>query len=340
MQRILVTGGCGYIGSHTLVDLIQNGFEVVSIDNNSRSTEWLLTGVEKITGKNVENYKVDLCDLDAVKEVFRKQKIDGVIHFAAYKAVDESVKEPLLYYRNNFASLVNLLDCIKEFSIPYFVFSSSCSVYGDVEKMPVTEDTLLAEPKSPYGRTKKVGEEIIKDFAKSCDTRFILLRYFNPVGAHPSALIGEIPFGAPTNLVPAITQFAAGRLPALRVYGSEYTTRDGSCVRDFVHVCDIAAAHTLAVKRLSRVAGEALSVEIYNLGTGNGVTVFETIKAFEKVTGIQLNYQLAPARDGDVIAIYANNDKARNNLGWKPLFRLEEMMKTAWAWELANQAAS
>ncbi len=336
MATILVTGGCGFIGSHTLVDLIQNGYNVISIDNNSRSSGNLLAGVQKITGVEVKNYKTDLCDYNAVKKIFESNKIDGIIHFAAYKAVDESVKDPLLYYRNNFESLVNLLDCTREFEIPYFVFSSSCSVYGDIDKMPVTEETVLSEPKSPYGRTKKVGEEIISDFAKTVSTRFILLRYFNPVGAHPSSVIGEVPFGSPSNLIPAITWFASGRLPMLKVFGSEYNTRDGSCVRDFIHVCDIASAHTLAIKNLEQRGSGANSVEIYNLGTGNGVTVLEAIQAFEKVSGKKLDYQLAPAREGDVIAIYANNDKAKKDLKWEPRFGLEDMMRTAWDWELVN----
>ena len=334
MKTILVTGGCGYIGSHTIVDLIQHGFNVVSVDNNSRSTTKLLDGVEKITGVKVKNYTIDLCDLPMLKNVFIENKIDGIIHFAAFKSVDESVREPLIYFDNNLVSLLNVLNCVKEFNIKDFVFSSSCSVYGDVDKMPVTEDTVLTEPKSPYGRTKKIGEEVIKDIANVSDTRFILLRYFNPVGAHPSSLIGEVPFGKPSNLIPAITQFAAGILPALKVYGYEYATRDGSCIRDFIHVCDIAAAHTLALKKLIDIEENKGLFEIYNLGTGNGVTVLETIKAFEKVSNLKLDYELAPSREGDVVAIYANNDKARNELGWDPQYGIEEMMETAWKWQL------
>jgi len=339
MKTILVTGGCGYIGSHTIVDLIQHGFNVVSVDNNSRSTTQLLGGVEKITGVKVKNYSIDLCNLTMLKSVFSENKIDGIIHFAAYKSVDESVREPLKYFDNNLVSLLNVLDCAKEFDIKDFVFSSSCSVYGDIDKMPVTEDTLLTEPKSPYGRTKKIGEEIICDIAKVSNTRFILLRYFNPVGAHASSLIGEVPFGKPSNLIPAITQFAAGILPALKVYGYEYATRDGSCIRDFVHVCDIAAAHTLALKKLIDKVDYNGLFEIYNLGTGNGVTVLETIKAFEKVSELKLDYELTPPREGDVIAIYANNEKARNELGWQPQYGIEEMMATAWKWQLALAAA-
>ncbi len=332
MKTILVTGGCGYIGSHTLVDLLQNGFHVISADDQSRSTGELLSGVEKITGISVKNYKINLCDLEAVKTIFRENKIDGIIHFAAFKSVDESVREPLLYFQNNLISLVNLLECTKIFDVPYFVFSSSCSVYGDVDKMPVTEDTVLTEPKSPYGRTKKIGEEIISDFAKTSTTKFILLRYFNPVGAHPSGEIGEIPYGAPSNLVPVIMQCAIGKIPVLNVYGHEYNTRDGSCIRDFIHVCDIATAHTLALKRMFDPA-VTTNYTIYNLGTGNGVTVLEAIKAFEKVTGRKVNYQLSAPREGDVVAIYANNDKAKNDLAWKPVYDINEMMRTAWKWQ-------
>ena len=332
-KTILVTGGCGYIGSHTLVDLIQNDFEVISVDNLSRSTGELLAGVEKITGVSVKNYAVDICDIQALRSIFEKHAIAGIIHFAAFKSVDESVGEPLMYYRNNFISLFNMLECTRDFGVEYFVFSSSCSVYGDIEKMPVTESTLLSEPKSPYGRTKKVGEEIIRDFSKTCSAKFSLLRYFNPVGAHPSGIIGEIPYGRPSNLIPAITQFAAGKLKALKVFGTSYNTRDGSCIRDFVHVCDIAAAHTLALQALMKLPGNSSSFDIYNLGTGNGVTVLETIQAFERITGMRLNYEDAGVREGDVVAIFADNEKAEKQLGWKAKFTLDDMLQTAWQWE-------
>ncbi len=339
MKTILVTGGCGYIGSHTLVDLIQNGYNVISVDNNSRSSEEMLTGVQEITGVSVKNYQVDLCDGESLEKVFKQNKIDGIIHFAAFKAVDESVNAPLLYYRNNFISLFNLLECTKTFGIQYFVFSSSCSVYGDIESMPVTENTPLSEPKSPYGRTKKVGEEIIRDFSKCCSSNFCLLRYFNPVGAHPSGLIGEVPYGRPSNLIPAITQFAAGILNELKVYGNKFDTRDGSCIRDFVHVCDISSAHTLALKSLMNLPADSSSYEIYNLGTGNGVSVLEVIASFERVTGIKLNYQITGEREGDVIAIYADNEKAKKKLGWSPVYNLDDMLKTAWKWEKALSLA-
>jgi UDP-glucose 4-epimerase len=334
MGSVLVTGGCGYIGSHTIVDLIENGYEIICVDNNSRSDERLLSGVEKITGKKIKNHKIDLCDYDALREIFTQYDIEGVIHFAAFKSVDESVAKPLLYYHNNLNSQVNLLRCTEEFKTKYFVFSSSCSVYGNADLIPVTEDTQLKKAESPYGMTKQVGEEMIQGLAKNSSTKFILLRYFNPTGAHPSSLIGEIPLGKPSNLVPAITQFAIGKLPALKVFGTDYDTRDGSCIRDFIHVSDIAHAHTLALDVL--IAGkERSNCEIYNLGTGNGVTVLEVIKSFEEVSGKKLSFEKAPRRPGDVIAVYANNDKAREDLNWTPKFDLAAMMKTAWDWELA-----
>ena len=252
MSKILVTGGCGYIGSHTIVDLVENGFNVISIDDNSRSTAYAITGIEKITGKKVKNYKVDLKNFDETLAVFQENPdITGVIHFAAYKAVGESVEEPLFYYENNIFGLVNLLKCVQEFEVPHLVFSSSCTVYGNPDKVPVTEDTPTKKAESPYGATKQMGEEILKDLTKATSALSIaLLRYFNPVGAHPSSVIGELPVGRPQNLVPAITQTAIGKLPKMMVYGNDYPTRDGSCVRDYIHVCDIAHAHTLALQYL------------------------------------------------------------------------------------------
>lgn len=334
MQKILVTGGCGYIGAHTIVDLIENGYDVVSVDNNSRSTPQLLAGIEKITGKKVKNYKVDLCSYDDTMAVFQENRdIVGIIHFAAYKAVGESVEQPLAYYENNLLSLINLLKCAAEFKVEHFVFSSSCTVYGNPDNIPVTEQTPQKTAESPYGATKQMGERIIEDVARTGAVKSILLRYFNPVGAHPSIAIGELPLGKPANLVPAITQTAIGKLPTMQVFGTDYDTRDGSCIRDFIHVSDIAHAHTLAVNYM--LAGKNKdSVEVFNLGTGNGVTVLEAIKAFEKVSGVKLNYTLGPRRPGDVIAIYANNDKAVGILGWDIRYNLDDMMKTAWEWEL------
>ena len=290
-MKIAVTGGCGYIGSHTLVDLIENGFEVISIDNNPRSTEQILTGVEQITGIKVRNYAVDMCNLDALRAVFEKNPdVAGVIHFAAYKWVEE----PLLYYRNNLGSLLNLLSCINDYGIRYHVFSSSCSVYGNPIELPVTENTPLSVAESPYAMTKQVGERIITDFAKTGTHQHILLRYFNPVGAHPSGHIGEIQ-PIPQNLVPYITQTAAGLRPRLRVFGN--------------------------------------TCEVFNLGLGEGATVLEVITAFERATGEKLNYQIVEKRAGDVEKIYSDNTKAKKVLHWRPKYTLDDMMATAWAWQ-------
>lgn len=334
-MKVLVTGGCGFIGSHTIVDLINNGFDVVSVDSNIRSSTILLDGVEKITGKKIRNYKVDLCNLEDTHAVFHENRdIVGVIHFAALKTVPESVSDPLFYFQNNLTSLVNVLKCVKEFNIPNMVFSSSCSVYGNTSELPVVEATPLGEAQSPYARTKQMGEQIIEDYSRVNDTQSILLRYFNPVGAHPTALIGELPLGRPDNLVPVITQTAIGKIPKLTVYGHDYDTRDGSCIRDYIYVMDIANAHTKALQYLIEQRNTD-NCEIFNLGTGNGVTVLESIKAFEKISGVKLNYELGPRRPGDVIAIYADNTKARQLLGWEPKTGIEDMMRTAWQWEVA-----
>lgn len=334
-MKVLVTGGCGYIGSHTIVDLINNGFDVVSVDSNIRSSTLLLEGVEKITGKKIRNYKVDLCNLEDTHAVFHENRdIVGVIHFAALKTVPESVAEPLLYFHNNLTSLVNVLKCVREFNVPNMVFSSSCSVYGNAKDLPVVEETPLGEAQSPYARTKQMGEQIIEDYSRVNDTQSILLRYFNPVGAHPSALIGELPLGRPDNLVPVITQTAIGKIPKLTVFGHDYDTVDGSCVRDYIHVMDIANAHTKAMQYLIDQKNKD-NCEVFNLGTGNGVSVLEAIKAFEKISGVKLNYELGPRRPGDVIAIYANNTRAKETLGWEPKIGIEDMMRTAWQWEVA-----
>lgn len=334
MKKILVTGGSGYIGSHTLVDLIENGFEVISADNNSRSTIGMLEGVEKITGTKVKNYKVDLCNFDETRAIFEENNsIEGVIHFAAYKAVGESVEKPLLYFHNNMGSLINILRCIEEFKIPNFVFSSSCTVYGNPDEIPVTELTPRKNAESPYGLTKQMGEQMIEAFAAANQTtNSVLLRYFNPAGAHPSTLIGELPIDRPQNLTPVITQTAIGKIPQLTVFGNDYPTRDGSCVRDFIHVCDLAHAHTLAVEFLLKKKN-ANNCEVFNLGSGDGITVLESIKAFEEGTGVKLNYAIGKRRAGDVIAIYANNDKAKNELGWSPKYTVNDIMTSAWKWE-------
>jgi UDP-glucose 4-epimerase len=334
MATILVTGGCGFIGSHTIVDLLENGYDVISIDDNSRSTDIAIVGIEKITGRKIKNYHVDLKNYDDTRAVFQENEhITGIIHFAAYKAVGESVEQPISYYENNLFGLINLLKCVTEFNVPHFVFSSSCTVYGNPDAIPVTEQSPTKEAESPYGATKQMGERIIKDFAHVQPTSSILLRYFNPVGAHPTNHLGELPLGKPMNLVPVITQTAIGKLPKMFVHGTDYDTRDGSCLRDYIHVCDIAHAHTLAIEYLIQQKNKT-RCDVFNLGTGNGVTVLEAINMFEQVSGVQLNYEKGPRRAGDVVAIYANNELAVNELGWNIQYNLEAMMTTAWNWEL------
>ncbi|MEO6818279.1 MAG: UDP-glucose 4-epimerase GalE [Ginsengibacter sp.] len=337
MKKILVTGGCGYIGAHTIVDLIENNFDPICVDNNSRSTEILLKGIKEITGKTIKNYKVDLCNFDDTHAIFEENPdIRGIIHFAAYKAVGESVEKPLMYYENNLGSLINILKCTKEFNVPHFIFSSSCTVYGSPEQIPVTEQSPIKPAESPYGATKQMGEQIVKDATSISSMKSVLLRYFNPVGAHPSALIGELPIGKPQNLVPAITQCAIGKIPMLTVHGDDYETRDGSCIRDYIHVCDIAHAHILALQH-SMANKEGDKYEIFNLGTGNGVSVLEAIHAFEKVSDQKLNYEIGSRRPGDIMAIYANNSYAKKELNWDPKYNLDEMMATAWKWQLKLQ---
>ncbi|MFZ9220864.1 MAG: UDP-glucose 4-epimerase GalE, partial [Sediminibacterium sp.] len=319
--------------AHTIVDLIENGFNVISVDNLSRASDQSLVGIEKITGKKIKNYTVDLTDKVATENIFIENPgITGIIHFAAYKAVGESVELPLDYYENNLFSLVHLLQMSVKYHAKHFIFSSSCTVYGNPDTSRVTEATPLQAAASPYGATKQMGEVIVKDTAHTYPISAILLRYFNPVGAHPSTAIGELPIGRPQNLVPAITQTAIGKLPKMQVHGNDYDTRDGSCIRDYIHVCDIAHAHTLALQ-YSIKNNQEKSCEVFNLGTGNGITVLEAIQAFEKVSGVQLNYEIGPRRAGDIVAIYANNDKAVKELGWNCKFGLEEMMLTAWQWE-------
>lgn len=341
MQKILVTGGCGYIGGHTIVDLLQNGYEVISVDNLSHGSLRMLSGVEKIVGHPVKNYKVDLCNLEDTEAIFiENPDITGIIHFAAYKSVPESVEKPLMYFRNNINSLVNLLQCAEEYKVNHFVFSSSCSVYGNTDKLPVEETAPLAEPESPYARTKQMGEAICRDFAaRHPEFNVTLLRYFNPVGAHPTALIGELQ-EKPENLVPIITQTAIGKRSEMQVFGTDYPTRDGSCVRDYIHVMDIANAHTKALQYTIE-GNNTQNCDIFNLGTGNGVTVLELIASFEKSSGQKLNYKLGPRRPGDVVAVYANNNKARALLDWDIKYNLDQMMDTAWRWEqtLKKEAA-
>jgi UDP-glucose 4-epimerase len=337
MAKILVTGGCGYIGSHTLIDLIAHGYEVVSIDNLSRTYAATLDRIAEIAGIPVTNYAIDLCDREAVWQVFQKEKnITGVIHFAALKSVSESVAEPLLYFRNNLQSLINILDATVAFGVDSFVFSSSCSVYGNATELPVTELTPFMEAESPYARTKQMGEQMIQDLARVAKGKYVILRYFNPVGAHTSGLNGENPKdGHVLNIFPRVMGTATGKYDVFQIMGDDYDTRDGTCIRDYIHVMDIAAAHTQAIKYASTQMTD--NCEIFNLGTGDGVSVLEVVQAFERVTGLKLNYQMSPRRAGDVVAIYANNDKAIHKLGWRTQYSLDEMIRTAWMWEHRDQ---
>lgn len=334
MKKVLVTGGTGYIGSHTIVDLINHGFEVVSIDDYSNSTPQALEGIKAITGKDVKNYAIDLKNLEATEKVFAEHPdLVGVIHFAAHKLVGESVEKPLTYFRNNLNSLMNIIDCMRKFEVENLIFSSSCSVYGNAEELPVREDTPMLEAESPYARTKQMGEQICVDVAHhEKGHNFVLLRYFNPAGAHHSALLGENPANAPSNLVPVITETAIGKRQKMTVFGADYDTRDGSCIRDYIHVMDLANAHTKSIQYLIEHRNES-NLEVFNLGIGEGVSVLEAIEAFEKVSGQKLNYEIGPRRPGDVIAIYAQPDRAQNKLNWKPERDIEVIMESAWAWE-------
>ncbi len=335
-NTIIVTGGAGYIGSHTIIELLETtGFNVISIDNFSNSSAKTFDRIEKITGKKVINYELDLCDKTSLYKIFEKEKnIVGIIHFAAYKAVGESVSNPYKYYHNNINSLLNVLECCLKFNISNFIFSSSCSVYGNISQLPVKEDTPFGKAESPYAYTKQVGEEMIKDYTIAYpQLQAIALRYFNPVGAHISGLIGESPINKANNLVPVITQTAIGKVKQMTVFGNDYPTRDGTCIRDYIHVTDIANAHIKAMMYLIENKNQS-NFSIFNLGTGTGVSVLETISAFEKISGQKLNYTLGDKRPGDVIAIYSDTTKSENELGWKPQFNLEEMMETAWKWQL------
>ena len=332
-MKIVVTGGLGFIGSHTVVELQNEGFEVIAIDNLSNSSESVLGGIFNITGKKPIFEKIDLRDKVAVQNFFKKyQDVAGVIHFAASKAVGESVENPLLYYENNINALVYILQELKELPSANFIFSSSCTVYGQAEKMPITEDASIQPAMSPYGNTKQIGEEIITDTAKVTNINSILLRYFNPIGSHPSAEIGELPLGVPQNLVPFITQTAIGLREKLSVFGSDYPTPDGTAVRDYIHVVDLAKAHVIALQRL--INKQNLSkIETFNLGTGTGSSVLEVIHAFEKVSNQKLNYQIVGRREGDITSAYANTDKANTVLGWKSQLSLEDALTSAWKWE-------
>jgi UDP-glucose 4-epimerase len=330
-KKILLTGGAGYIGSHTAVELIRQGFEVVIIDDLSRSEARMIEGIEKITGQKVKFYQGDCADEVFLQNVFTKEKVEAVIHFAAYKSVNESVENPLLYYKNNIGSMVNLLKQMQQFQINKIIFSSSCTVYGQPDFIPVNENAPFKKAESPYGATKQMCERILEDaIAADKSLRAISLRYFNPIGADPSSLIGELPIGSPSNLVPYITQTAAGIREVLTVFGNDYNTKDGSCIRDFIHVSDLAKAHVKAVQMIDKMP---LNLEAFNLGTGTGATVLEVIQKFIEVTGIKLNYKIGKRRAGDVEKIYANASKAAALLGWKVEQTLEEGLLHAWNWE-------
>jgi UDP-glucose 4-epimerase len=333
-RKIVVTGGTGYIGSHTSVELINEGFDVVILDNLYNSEAEVADRIKTITGIKPELEIIDICDKPRLEQFFENNRdIAAIIHFAAYKAVSESVSKPLNYYYNNLVSLINLLDLMKRFNVPDIVFSSSCTVYGQPEKLPVTEDAPLQPAASPYGNTKQVGEEIIRDVTcAEKNIKAIALRYFNPIGAHPSGLIGELPRGVPENLVPYITQTAYGLRDELKVFGNDYDTPDGSCIRDYLHVVDLAKAHVVAVKRLLEGKNKK-NFEVFNLGTGNGVTVLEAISSFERVSGVKLKYRITDRRPGDIEKIWADPAFANQELGWKTKSTLDEAMKTAWEWE-------
>ena len=334
-QTILVTGGTGFIGSHTTVELQNAGYEVVIVDNLSNSNEKVLDGIEKITGIRPAFEKVDCCDFDAMEQVFRKYpKIEGVIHFAASKAVGESVEKPLLYYRNNIVSLVNILELMPKYKVKGIIFSSSCTVYGqpDPENLPVTEEAPIKPAESPYGNTKQINEEIIRDDINSgAPIKAILLRYFNPIGSHPSSIIGEMPNGVPMNLIPYVTQTAMGIREQLKVFGNDYDTPDGTCIRDYIYVVDLAKAHVKAMTRVLDTDSEKL--EVFNVGTGHGCTTKEIVDAFQKATGVKLNWTYAPRRAGDIEKVWANPEKANKVLGWKAETSLEDTLKSAWNWQ-------
>ncbi len=335
-QTILVTGGTGFIGSHTTVELQQAGYDVVIVDNLSNSNAEVVDGIEQITGIRPAFEKVDCCDKQALEAVFAKYKdIKGIIHFAASKAVGESVEKPLLYYRNNTVSLLNLLELMPVYGVKGFIFSSSCTVYGQPTKehLPVTEDAPIQEACSPYGNTKQINEEIIRDYIHSgAPIKSVILRYFNPIGAHPSALIGELPNGVPNNLIPFVTQTAMGIRQELKIFGNDYDTPDGTCIRDYIYVVDLAKAHVKAMQRVLDMDTEP--IEYFNVGTGRGVSTYEVVDKFEKATGVKVNWSYAPRREGDIEKVWANPDKANNVLGWKSETSLEDTLRSAWNWQL------
>ncbi|MEM9983926.1 MAG: UDP-glucose 4-epimerase GalE [Bacteroidota bacterium] len=335
MAKILITGGTGYIGSHTAIEILTQGkYDLISIDNQVNSSLSTVDRIEKISGKPFKNYSIDLCDRAAVREVFETNPdLVGVIHFAALKAVGESVEQPLRYYKNNFNSLINILEACEDFGVNNFIFSSSCSVYGNIDQLPVTEETPTSITESPYAETKLEGERIIKDFTRISEkVQCIALRYFNPVGAHESGLNGEDPINKPNNLVPVITRTAAGMIAQMTVFGGDYPTRDGTCIRDYIHVTDIALAHLLAMDYLLE-GKNTDQYERFNLGSGSGTTVLEAIDAFEKASNVKLNYVIGDRRPGDVVAIYSDSSLAKDQLGWEAKYGIDEMMDSAWRWQ-------
>ena len=334
-QTILVTGGTGFIGSHTTVELQQAGYNVVIVDNLSNSKIEVLDGIEKITGIRPAFEQVDLKDLEATENVFKKYpNIEGIIHFAASKAVGESVEKPLLYYRNNIVSLVNLLELMPKYGVKGIIFSSSCTVYGQPtkENLPVTEEAPIQKALSPYGNTKQINEEIIYDYIHSgAPVKSIVLRYFNPIGAHPSALIGELPNGVPMNLIPFVTQTAIGIRKQLKIFGNDYDTPDGTCIRDYIYVVDLAKAHVKAMARV--LDGDGEPIEYFNIGTGRGLSTLEVVEGFEKATGVKVNWEYAPRREGDIEKVWGNVDKANKVLGWKADTPVEDVLASAWKWQ-------
>lgn len=337
MNKILVTGGLGYIGSHTVVALQNAGYDVVIIDDCSNAEENFLDRIASITNKKPDYFKIDLKDENSVREFFQNNKVDGIIHFAAYKAVGESVQKPLMYYRNNLVGLINVLESMQDFDVNNIIFSSSCTVYGQADKMPIDEQTPLKKPESPYGKTKQMGEEILEDFSAVSGKNVICLRYFNPVGAHESAKIGELPKGIPNNLVPYVTQTAAGIRECLSVWGDDYPTRDGTAIRDYIDVNDLADAHVKAMTRLIENKNKS-TLEFFNLGTGKGSTVLEVVNAFQDANNLKINYQIQGRREGDIIEAYANNTLAKTELGWEPTVSLEESLRNSWKWEQGLRA--
>ena len=335
-QTILVTGGTGFIGSHTTVELIEAGYQVVIVDNLSNSKADSIDGIERITGVRPAFEQVDCCDKPALEAVFQKYPaIEGIIHFAASKAVGESVEKPLLYYRNNITSLVNLLELMPKYDVKGIIFSSSCTVYGQptAENLPVTEEAPIQKALSPYGNTKQINEEIIQDYVHSgAPIKSIILRYFNPIGAHPTAEIGELPNGVPMNLIPFVTQTAIGIREQLKIFGNDYNTADGTCIRDYIYVVDLAKAHVKAMERVLDKP-ECEKVEVFNIGTGTGWSTLQVVEGFEKATGVKLNWTYAPRREGDIEKVWGNVDKANKVLGWKAEADIEDVLRSAWKWQ-------